>query len=109
MFTIKLAKTCQIPQNNVDEAEAMFRKSLSWRKQRGVDFVLNWKPPEVLRKYYPGGFTGFDSCGCPVWIIPYGHLDMKGMEENNIFFFSIFIHWQVCWHALVGRRSWSSC
>ena len=57
----------------------MFRKSRSWRKQRGVDFVLNWKPPEVLRKYYPGGFAGFDSCGCPVWIIPYGNLDMKGM------------------------------
>ena len=32
----------------------------------------------MLRKYYPGGFTGFDVSGCPVWIIPYGNLDMKG-------------------------------
>ena len=58
----------------------MFRKSQSWRKQRGLDFILNWKPPEVLRKYYPGGFAGFDGSGCPVWIIPVGKADMKGIE-----------------------------
>ena len=70
-------------QNNVDQAEANFRKSQSWRNQRGVDFVLQWKPPEVLRKYYPGGFTGFDASGCPVWIIPYGNLDLKGKKAVN--------------------------
>ena len=43
-----------------------------------MDCILNWKAPEVLRKYYPGGFAGFDKEGCPVWIIPFGHADVKG-------------------------------
>ena len=33
---------------NVMAAEAALRKSLSWREKRGVDFLLNWKPPEVI-------------------------------------------------------------
>ena len=65
-------------QNDAEKAEKLFRKYQSWRKARGVDFVLSWQPPEVLRKYFPGGFAGFDREGCPVWIIPYGQLDMKG-------------------------------
>ena len=60
------------------EAEAKYRMSVAWRKQKGVELIPSWNPPEVLRKYFPGGFTGFDEDGCPVWIIPFGHADMKG-------------------------------
>ena len=42
----------------------------------------------IFRKFYPGGFIGYDKCGCPVWIIPLGRSDMKGkdtVDENIIF------------------------
>ena len=65
-------------QHIVEEAEAMYRKSANWRRQKGVDRILKWKPPVVLRNFYPGGFAGFDREGCPVWIIPFGQADMKG-------------------------------
>ena len=56
----------------------MFRKSSNWRRQAGVDRLIKWRPPVVLRNYYPGGFAGFDREGCPVWIIPFGQADVKG-------------------------------
>ena len=56
----------------------MYRKSLVWRRQKGIDRLLDWKPPLVLQKYYPGGFCGFDREDCPVWMIPFGKADMKG-------------------------------
>ena len=65
-------------QDQVQEAEAMYRRTIAWRKQKCVDLIMSWNPPIVLRKYYPGGFAGFDVDGCPVWIIPFGHADMKG-------------------------------
>ena len=65
-------------QNNAEKAEKLIRKDQSWRKALGVEFLLSWQPPEVLRKYFPGGFAGFDREGFPVWIIPYGQFDMKG-------------------------------
>ncbi|KAH9383779.1 hypothetical protein HPB48_025549 [Haemaphysalis longicornis] len=33
----------------------------------------------VLRKYYPGGFVGYDRDGRPVSIIPFGRCDLKGL------------------------------
>ena len=60
-------------QGNVEAAESMYRSSVTWRREKGVDRLIKWKPPVVLRNYYPGGFAG-----CPVWIIPFGHADMKG-------------------------------
>ena len=32
----------------------------------------------MLKKYYPGGFAGYDPFGCPVWLIPFGGADMRG-------------------------------
>ena len=61
----------------------MFRKSLNWRIQKGVDRILHWTPPYVLANYYPGGFAGFDKDGCPVWVIPFGHADMKGLFPSQ--------------------------
>ena len=60
-------------------AATKLKKHHCWRTQRGVDFLLEWKPPEALKKYFPGGFAGFDSAGSPVWIIPLGKIDMKGI------------------------------
>jgi len=66
-------------QGKVEEAETQYRASHTWRRQKGVDRLIRWKPPAVLREFYPGGFAGFDRDGSPVWIIPFGGADMKGM------------------------------
>lgn len=33
---------------------------------------------QVLQKYYPGGFFGYDKEGAPVFIDPVGRIDFKG-------------------------------
>lgn len=65
---------------NVNKAERMLREHLQWRQEFGADTLLHGpEAPEVLRKYYPGGMTGHDRDGCPVWLIPFGNCDLKGM------------------------------
>lgn len=64
---------------NVDKAELMLKNSLEWRREWGIDSLLDWKPPEVLLKYYPVGQVGHDMAGRPVWIIPFGGCDMYGL------------------------------
>ena len=63
----------------MEEAESLYRASADWRRQKGVDRLIKWKPPFIIKNYYPGGFAGFDNDGCPVWIIPFGQADVKGI------------------------------
>lgn len=46
------------------------------------DILDEYTPPDVLRKYYPGGLVGHDKEGCPVWIIPLGNLDINGLLHS---------------------------
>jgi len=39
---------------------------------------MDWTPPEVLRRFYPGGLFGHDKRGRPIWIEPIGLGDYKG-------------------------------
>jgi uncharacterized protein YfaQ (DUF2300 family) len=43
-----------------------------------VDSVLDWDIPEVIARYYPGGFAGYEHNGTPIWIDCLGKLDLKG-------------------------------
>ncbi|XP_068239493.1 SEC14-like protein 2 [Palaemon carinicauda] len=67
---------------NIDKAESMIRKSMEWRKEWDVETVLEWDVPEVLQRYYPVGMAGHDRGGLPVWIIPYGGCDMRGLLSS---------------------------
>jgi len=49
----------------------------------GADRVLEWTPPEVIQRYYPGGIVGNDKEGHPVWIEPGGRVDMKGKDDDD--------------------------
>ncbi|CAL1263336.1 unnamed protein product [Larinioides sclopetarius] len=52
---------------NVKNAEDMLRKSTAWRKEFEVDTILeNYKPPEVLVKYFPVSVIACDKEGSPV-------------------------------------------
>ncbi|CAN7940615.1 unnamed protein product [Ixodes hexagonus] len=65
---------------NVNKAEQMLREHMKWRNLYGADDILSGpESPEVLRKYYPGGMVGHDREGHPVWLIPFGGCDLKGM------------------------------
>ena len=50
----------------------------------GVDEIDTWECPEVLSKYFTGGWTGFDKDGCPVWLDPFGQIDIKGQVSINL-------------------------
>ncbi|XP_003747619.1 SEC14-like protein 2 [Galendromus occidentalis] len=67
---------------SVDKAEYMLRQHLIYRNKIDMDNITKWyKPPEVLEKYTPGGITGYDHEGCPVWVFCAGDFDMRGMLE----------------------------
>jgi hypothetical protein len=54
-------------------------QSLEWREQWQADTMLQeFRPPEVLRRYFCGGICGYDKEGYPIFIEPAGNLDMKG-------------------------------
>ncbi|RWS20648.1 SEC14-like protein 3, partial [Leptotrombidium deliense] len=54
--------------------------SLNWRIQIAADSLIDeYEPSAVLKNYYPGGLVGHDREGCPVWILPLGDLDIKGL------------------------------
>lgn len=57
---------------------------MQWKQHLQVDTIIDdFDPPEVLRKYYPGGLVGHDKQGCPVWIVPLGSLDIKGLLHST--------------------------
>lgn len=79
---------------DLKKSEKMLRDSLVWRKKFGADTVLDdWTPPEVILKYYPGGYYGNSKKGNPIWIDVLGPVDLKG------FFYSVpkkdIIRWKI--------------
>ncbi|KAB7501473.1 SEC14-like protein 2 [Armadillidium nasatum] len=68
---------------NINKAEAMLLKSLEWRKEWGIDNIIEWSPPEVLKKFFPGGISGYDKEGAPVVLIPYGNIDLRGLIRSS--------------------------
>ncbi|ELK31521.1 SEC14-like protein 2, partial [Myotis davidii] len=64
---------------DLQKSEAMLRKHVEFRKQKDIDNVLNWQPPEVVRLYLTGGMCGYDKEGSPIWYDIIGPLDAKGL------------------------------
>ncbi|XP_043921573.1 SEC14-like protein 2 isoform X3 [Protopterus annectens] len=58
----------------------MLRKHAEFRMFMKVDTILeDWKPPEVIERYLPGGMCGYDKEGSPVWYDIFGPVDPKGL------------------------------
>ncbi|XP_007973590.1 SEC14-like protein 2 isoform X2 [Chlorocebus sabaeus] len=57
----------------------MLRKHVEFRKQKDIDNIISWQPPEVIQQYLSGGMCGYDMDGCPVWYDIIGPLDAKGL------------------------------
>ncbi|XP_062446015.1 SEC14-like protein 2 isoform X2 [Rhea pennata] len=64
---------------DLPKSEAMLRKHVEVRKYMNADNILDWEPPEVIRKYMSGGMCGYDREGCPIWYDIIGPLDAKGL------------------------------
>ncbi|XP_077987784.1 SEC14-like protein 2 [Glandiceps talaboti] len=62
------------------KAEEMLRAHMEVRDKWKLDTVMeDFEDPEVLTKYFPGGFVGPDKEGSPVFIDPMGNIDAKGL------------------------------
>ncbi|KAF8791869.1 SEC14-like protein 2 like protein [Argiope bruennichi] len=65
---------------NLEQAEAMLRKHLTWRKELGVDTILtDYQPSEFLLKYVPLSIPCYDKDGCAVMVHDLGRADAKGL------------------------------
>ena len=52
---------------------------MEFRKEYGADTILeDYTPPEVIKKYFPGGFFGEDREGRPIWYDNFGNVDSRG-------------------------------
>ncbi|XP_022093237.1 SEC14-like protein 2 [Acanthaster planci] len=68
---------------DLKESEAMFRKAKSWRESMKVDAIYkNFEMPKVCEMYWCGGLVGHDKVGSPIYIVPLGNLDMKGLMHS---------------------------
>ncbi|XP_040354871.2 SEC14-like protein 2 [Ixodes scapularis] len=67
---------------DVKKAEHMLRKNQVWRHENNIDLLLEtYQLPEVLRRYLPGGISGHDRGGRPIWILRFGNCDYKGLLQ----------------------------
>ncbi|XP_067114491.1 SEC14-like protein 2 isoform X1 [Osmerus mordax] len=65
---------------NIEKADAMLRKHVEFRRLMKADTIISdWKSPEVIEKYLPGGMCGYDRDGSPIWYDIIGPLDPKGL------------------------------
>ncbi|XP_061163292.1 SEC14-like protein 2 isoform X2 [Saccostrea echinata] len=65
---------------DLKKSETMLRNHIAWRKRENVENIHDWECPEVIQKYFTGGLFGHDVDGCPVWIDPFGQIDLKGVD-----------------------------
>ncbi|CAL1284601.1 unnamed protein product [Larinioides sclopetarius] len=72
---------------DVDGAEKMLRQTLQWRKDGNVDQILtDYKVPEVLQNHLKNFLFGYDKEGCPVYYMPIGKKDVRGLHMSARFY-----------------------
>ena len=63
----------------------MLSQSLVWRKKHGVDKILSeYELPEVVKKYFPGGWHLNDREERPLLILRLGQMDVKGIIKVSL-------------------------
>jgi hypothetical protein len=68
---------------NVEKAREMLSQSLIWRKKHGVDKILNeYRPPAVVREFFPGGWLHHDREDRPLFVLRLGQMDVKGVVKS---------------------------
>ncbi|KAM7307370.1 SEC14-like protein 2 [Ixodes scapularis] len=55
---------------------------IKWRAEKDIGSITKtYKSSEVVRRYFPGGLFRHDRGGRPVWILPFGNGDFRGMLQ----------------------------
>ena len=68
---------------NVEAAEAMFRKSIAWREMVGADTVTQNPPPQPIIDNVPGAIIeGCDKDGDPIFVERFISCDSLGIIER---------------------------
>ncbi|XP_025086727.1 SEC14-like protein 1 isoform X4 [Pomacea canaliculata] len=68
---------------SIEKAREMLVHSLAWRKLHNLDRLLEtYRSPEIMEKYYPGGWHFFDREGRPLYILRLGMMDVKGLMRS---------------------------
>ncbi|GFS67835.1 SEC14-like protein 2 [Nephila pilipes] len=77
----------------LEDAEAMLRKHLVWRKELRIDTILTEHKPLEVFNYAATSFIGFDKEGLLVRYFDFGNADFKGLfnsaKKNDVLLFSI--------------------
>ena len=66
---------------DIDKSEEAIKKYVLWRENNNIDQISEWDQP-ILKNYFTLGYLGPDVSGSPVWIIPYGLMDIKGIIQS---------------------------
>ncbi|CAJ0564051.1 unnamed protein product, partial [Mesorhabditis spiculigera] len=65
---------------DVNKAKEMVLNSLLWRKQHGVDKILqDWTRPSIMQQFFAGAWHFQDLKGRPLFVLRLGALDIKGL------------------------------
>lgn len=74
---------CKARDFDVGKAETMLKNHIIWAKEIKLDtFLMTYKPPEVLDKYFSNGFLCHDKEGSPVTYVDVGNMDLKGLWNS---------------------------
>ena len=67
---------------NLDAAEVMFRRSMKWRQDNHIDHLVDdYRPPQAIRLYWPGGAHRCARDGSLVYIDLFGQADFVGLAK----------------------------
>lgn len=78
-----LVRFLQAQDYNLEKARETLCQSLVWRKKYQVDRILNsYNLPEVVTRYFPGGWHKHDRSGRPLYILRLGQMDVKGFIKS---------------------------
>ncbi|XP_022253439.1 SEC14-like protein 1 [Limulus polyphemus] len=78
-----LVRFLQAQDYNLEKARENLCQSLVWRKKYQVDKILNsYNLPEVVTRYFPGGWHKHDRSGRPLYILRLGQMDVKGFIKS---------------------------
>lgn len=83
---LEVARCYVTAHRNIDEAEASFRQTMTWRQQEGIDALVNDNSAStpLLQKYYPSCFLeGTDLQGDAIWLDRTGAGDCVALHHHH--------------------------
>ncbi|CAG7721006.1 unnamed protein product [Allacma fusca] len=85
---MELLRWIRARDNNLEQAELLFRKHLKWRAEMDIENIGSWESPEPCQKYLPEYVVGFDDDNHPIVVTLTGKWDVKRvLAEVGLEFF----------------------